>query len=454
MKLAIVVPFVNDYPLIRAAADSLARHRVLEETEVVALDNGSAERGDISGARTVHLPENIGNYPVFERLPEWISPESDLVAVLHSDLFVHEYGFDRRIVEAFAAHPYLGLLGFVGSNEIDPAGGRGLGTVSNFQGMAIAGRQGTPAEVHGRRMDGLERAAVVDGCAMVFRRSMLAAIRHDPNFPPHHFYDRLLSCQVMELGYMIGVLGIACDHISGQTAGSASYAALARRWCLRHLGMENPANPDLEIYLQAEARWLREYRERKRLVPVRVPTEMPAAATGRKLNLGCDAYRLPGFVNVDLRCEGKVQPEVLADAARLPFADGAFDFIYAGHLLEHLYYDCVPAYLDEWRRVLRSGGTLALVVPDVGTGMRRYAAGAYNLDHVLPQIFGQYYSWDYAPQRHRYAYDYPRLVESVSRVPWTAVARLDFGNAPAAIAPHIGRVISDADWQMGVVLSK
>jgi predicted SAM-dependent methyltransferase len=219
--------------------------------------------------------------------------------------------------------------------------------------------------------------------------------------------------------------------------------------------MENPADPDLELYRQAEARWLREYRDTKRLVPVRVPTAMPAAgARERRLNLGCDTYRLPGFVNVDLRCEGQVRPEVRADVGRLPFADEEFDFIYAGHLLEHLYYDCVPAYLGEWRRVLRRGGTLAIVVPDVGTGMRRYAAGAYSLDHVLPQIFGQYYSWDYGPQRHQYAYDYPRLVDSVSRVPWTTVGRLDFRNAPAAIAPHIGRVISDADWQMGVVLTK
>jgi len=191
-------------------------------------------------------------------------------------------------------------------------------------------------------------------------------------------------------------------------------------------------------------------------VPLRVPSTMPEPVIPdrRKLNLGCDTYRLPDFINLDLRREGQVIPELLADVRRLPFPDAEFDFIYAGHLLEHLYYDRVPEYLQEWQRVLRPGGRLTIVVPDVGTGMRRYAEGAYQLDHVLPQIFGQYYSWDFEPQRHRYAYDYPRLVESVSRVPWKTVERLDFATPPSAIAPHVGRVISTADWQMGVVLTK
>jgi hypothetical protein len=86
--------------------------------------------------------------------------------------------------------------------------------------------------------------------------------------------------------------------------------------------------------------------------------------------------------------------------------------------------------------------------------MRRYASGVYQFDHVLPQIFGQYYSGDFPPQRHQYAYDYPRLVECVSRVPWKRVAQLDFNNPPSAIAANIGRQISTADWQMGVVLTK
>ncbi len=461
MNLSIIIPFVDNYLMVRAAVASLAKNITLDDTEVIALANGS-DQGEleIPGAQVVRLPENIGNYPVFHRAVSLVSPQTDIVAIFHSDMFIHEKGFDRRIAEAFSSFPQLGLIGFVGSNEIDESGGRGLGTVSNFQGKAVKkNRQvwtGSAAEIHGRRFAGLERAAVVDGCAMVFRRSVLEAIPSYPNFPPHHFYDRLLSCQVMERGYLVAVLGIACDHISGQTAMAASYRELANRWCLQHLGIEHLDNPDLEIYRQAEARWLHEYRDTKRFLPIRVPSDMPEPVIPdrRKLNLGCDTYHLPGFVNVDLHSDPRITPEVLADVAHLPFPDEEFDFIYAGHLLEHLFYDRVPDYLREWQRVLRPGGRLTIVVPDVGTGMRRYAAGTYELDHVLPQIFGQYYSWDFEPQRHRYAYDYPRLVESVSRVPWRSIAQLDFNNPPSAISANIGRQISAVDWQMGVVLIK
>jgi hypothetical protein len=69
-------------------------------------------------------------------------------------------------------------------------------------------------------------------------------------------------------------------------------------------------------------------------------------------------------------------------------------------------------------------------------------------------MFGQWYSWDVEAHRHRYAYDYPRLLESLSRAPWSSIERLDFAKAPAEIRAHLGSKISAADWQMGVVLTK
>jgi GT2 family glycosyltransferase len=465
MSLSIIVPFLNNYDLTEAVLACLEKNVAGPHTEIIALNNGSAE-GTLnlpshSSTRVVELPENIGSYPVFHLAASLASPDREIVAVFHSDLFVYERGFDCRIADAFASCRQLGLLGFVGSNEIDQSGGRGLGTVSNFQGTSMTHNgqvwQGSPAKVHGRCSTALERAAVVDGCAMIFRRSVLSSLPRLSNFPPHHFYDRLLSCQIMELGYLVAVLGIACDHISGQTANGASgYLDLARRWCKQHLGLENCDDWDLEIYRQAEARWLNEYRDRKRFIPLCVPREMPQPEprVGPKLNLGCDTYYLSGFVNVDLHRDANITPDILADVRNLPFHDEEFDFIYAGHLIEHLYYDRIPEYLHEWQRILRPGGRLAVVVPDVGTSMRRYAAGDYSLDHVLPQIFGQYYSWDFEPQRHRYAYDYPRLIESLSRVPWRHAAQLDLASPPPEIRELVGRKISTADWQMGVLLTK
>ena len=78
-----------------------------------------------------------------------------------------------------------------------------------------------------------------------------------------------------------------------------------------------------------------------------------------RLNVGCGRFRVPGYVNVDMAFA--VRPDVVADAARLPFADGVFDRIYAGHALEH--FEFWPCFLCEANRVLRDGGELAVVVP-------------------------------------------------------------------------------------------
>ena len=67
----------------------------------------------------------------------------------------------------------------------------------------------------------------------------------------------------------------------------------------------------------------------------------------------------PAAVDVlRLRTAGEV---VEADAAALPFADGTFDAVILGEVLEHL--DDDVAALREARRVLSAGGVIAASVP-------------------------------------------------------------------------------------------
>lgn len=53
--------------------------------------------------------------------------------------------------------------------------------------------------------------------------------------------------------------------------------------------------------------------------------------------------------------------DVLADGRQLPFASAALDHLIASHVLEHQ--PDVLSTLAEWRRVLRPGGALVLVLP-------------------------------------------------------------------------------------------
>jgi predicted SAM-dependent methyltransferase len=84
-----------------------------------------------------------------------------------------------------------------------------------------------------------------------------------------------------------------------------------------------------------------------------------------RLNLGCGAKRLDGFINVDL-ADGayKVQPDVVCDAfGPLPFATATVDEVHAYHVAEHCYRWQIEGVLSEWTRVLKPGGLLVLELP-------------------------------------------------------------------------------------------
>jgi GT2 family glycosyltransferase len=268
-RILVVVGVHNGFEML---ADTLGRLvQATEEADVLLIDNGSDrplrdERWLPAGVRVRRNPTNVGSYPLFAQALA-LSRGWDVVAVLHSDLRVHERSWDARVRDAFAANERLGLLGFVGSDEIDAAGGRGQGTMLNFSGIGKASR----AEDHGRRIDDLRPAAVVDGCAMILRRRVLSDIGVRPDFPPHHFYDRLISCQVLERGWHVGVLGVACDHLGGQTSVlQPGWSALARDWALEHGIPKHPGGWDQAVYLEAERQFLDEWRDAKRFIPRRV----------------------------------------------------------------------------------------------------------------------------------------------------------------------------------------
>jgi predicted SAM-dependent methyltransferase len=108
-----------------------------------------------------------------------------------------------------------------------------------------------------------------------------------------------------------------------------------------------------------------------------------------RLHIG-GAERAAGWIVLDAR-PGPVV-DVVGDAAALPFADGAFEEVYASHVYEHLgYWGGLPAALAEARRVLAPGGALRLSVPDLDALARLYVAEERTADerfHLMRMIFG------------------------------------------------------------------
>lgn len=99
----------------------------------------------------------------------------------------------------------------------------------------------------------------------------------------------------------------------------------------------------------------------------------------RYLNLGCGHRFHSDWVNVDFTATG---PAVIACDLRqgIPFPADSFDVVYHSHLLEHLPPTTVPPFLTECHRVLKPGGIIRVVVPDLEQIARLYLL---NLEAAL-----------------------------------------------------------------------
>lgn len=127
------------------------------------------------------------------------------------------------------------------------------------------------------------------------------------------------------------------------------------------------------------------------------------------LNVACGTKMHPGWNNLDfspytrlaarpwlvglLRAVGflselrqqrlaAVDPEVICwDLRRgIPFPDDRFHVVYSSHFVEHLDRAAVPVHLRECRRVLKPGGVLRVVVPDLERSARAYVDALNRLE--------------------------------------------------------------------------
>lgn len=79
-----------------------------------------------------------------------------------------------------------------------------------------------------------------------------------------------------------------------------------------------------------------------------------------------------GLVTRDQATQWNVRVLVRDLRKPLPFRENAFSVVYASHVLEHLYLVEAQRLLCECRRVLKSGGVIRLVVPDLRSIIAEY----------------------------------------------------------------------------------
>ena len=81
----------------------------------------------------------------------------------------------------------------------------------------------------------------------------------------------------------------------------------------------------------------------------------------KKLNLGCGARILPGYVNIDIVKLSGVDIVHNLNKFPYPFKENTFELIYADNVIEHL--DDVCKIMQELHRILQPKGKLIIKVP-------------------------------------------------------------------------------------------
>ena len=202
---------------------------------------------------------------------------------------------------------------------------------------------------------------------------------------------------------------------------------------------------------------------------------MQSANVSDRLNLGCGPDAPVGWVNVDgswnawfshhphlregLRRIGiinagnqgarwNVRPVVHDLRKPLPFRKNSFSAIYGAHVLEHLYRVEADALLAECKRVLKPGGVLRLVVPDLqflvldylkgrnggSTPADRWTAadslnqklGFRNVQPPGGNVLFRFYALWKDFHSHKWMYDSDSLSHALEIAGFEPVARMEF----------------------------
>lgn len=275
------IPVVNQKQLTKDCLHALSNSttKFPNEVNVVVIDNGSRtqkyspfdfpHKNYPFNIKLKQNKQNLGYYLPLRQLYEEY-PDAEFIGLMHNDVFIYEPGWEERIVNEFRKDQHLGLIGLVGSNEVDSNGGRGGGTMCNFNGTR------GQSQSAGLKITELHPAMILDSLFMMFRREVIPQLLIDEKIAPCHFYDKIWSMRTIENNWRVGCLGLEIDHMGGMTAiGDTQYWDDAVSWCKANnipLVKNDIGDEDggLTVYIEAERRFLSEYRDQKKRIPSRI----------------------------------------------------------------------------------------------------------------------------------------------------------------------------------------
>lgn len=168
-----------------------------------------------------------------------------------------------------------------------------------------------------------------------------------------------------------------------------------------------------------------------------------------KLHIGGSWRRLQGWLNTDI----ELIPDVMQmDATQhFPFMDGTFQYVYTEHMIEHVPYPNGLYMLQECHRVMRRGGVIRVVTPDLAVIL-----GLYGSNLCADQQ--RYLLWlrqTFVPQEsppnavsainamfrlwgHQFIYDEETLSEAMRAAGFSSVTRRFIGDSDHPDLQNLG----------------
>jgi len=102
------------------------------------------------------------------------------------------------------------------------------------------------------------------------------------------------------------------------------------------------------------------------------------------LNAGCGTHYAKGWVNTDVWANETTRPDVKVEPGQpYPFEDDTFDAVFLGHVLEHIPWKEVPAFLKDMMRVAKPKAPFLICGPDVHKTIKRWAQNQEPWEMVL-----------------------------------------------------------------------
>jgi predicted SAM-dependent methyltransferase len=163
------------------------------------------------------------------------------------------------------------------------------------------------------------------------------------------------------------------------------------------------------------------------------------------LHLGCGPNYLPDFVNVDANPQRRV--DLWLDVRNgLPFSDATVDSIYSTHMLEHLYHDELGRLFLECLRVLKPGGGVRFIVPNLETAIAAYTQ--HNDDwfddypRKLQSTGGRFANFIFCDGQHRTTFDFGHMRELLQQAGFVNILHVQegesslYGSQAPPYAPH------------------